>query len=158
MLQSAMYDGAMSPTEVCALLNTLLEAERAGARVIAAYLEDPSWSAALRPGLARIQQDEARNCAVLMKLVRRMGGEASRNTGGFYQAALWIEGPRARLEFLNRGQAWVARRLAAAVPRIAEHDVRRSLEDMHESHIANIGACESLLQDLSRVDHASKDA
>ena len=139
----------MSPAEVCALLNRLLEAERAGAKVIAAYLQDPSICAALRPELTRIQRDEADNCAVLMKLVRRMGGVASPNTGGFHQAALWIEGVRPRLEFLNRGQAWVARRLAAAVPRIAERDVRRCLEDMHDSHVGNIAACEALLRDVS---------
>ena len=148
MRTQATDEAAMSPAEVAALLNVLLESERAGARVLAAYVADGSMPAALQPELTRIQRDEAGNCAVLLKLLRRMGADASMRTGGFHEAALWIEGARARLEFLNRGQAWVVRRLAAALPRIAERDVKRVLEAMHDSHLENIALCDGLLARL----------
>ena len=138
----------MSEAEVCALLNALLEAERAGAKVLAAYLAEQALPAGLRPELARIQRDESRNCAVLMRLLRRMGAEATRRTGGFFNAALAIDGVRERLEFLNRGQGWVAKRLAAAMPRIVERDVQAALHAMHDSHAANIRACDALLDGL----------
>jgi hypothetical protein len=48
------------------------------------------------------------------------------------------------VEFLNRGQAWVARRLAAELPRVPEN-ARAALQAMLESHVANIGSCEALL-------------
>ena len=50
-----------------------------------------------------------------------------------------------RLQFLNRGQAWVERRIAEALPRITDARVRRALEAMRISHVANIAACEALV-------------
>ncbi len=131
--------------ELAALLNTLLEAERAGAKVLSAYVDSETLSPTQREELLRVQRDEARNCAVLMQLLRLAGAEPSRATGYFLQKALAVEGLRPRLELLNRGQAWVARRLDAAVPRIADPGVREPLREMQRSHVANIEACGRLL-------------
>jgi 5-formyltetrahydrofolate cyclo-ligase len=138
----------MATGEVIALLNVLLEAERAGAKVLASFLEDyprdtPAWRQ-----LAAVQRDEARNCAILIDLIRRLGGEASAATGDFLGKALAIEGRVARLNFLNRGQAWVARKIAEALPGIQEGSVRAALSAMHESHLLNIEACEALEEAL----------
>lgn len=53
----------MSPQELGRLLNLLLEAERAGARLLAAYLEELPPGTAEWVGLHAVQRDEARNCA-----------------------------------------------------------------------------------------------
>jgi hypothetical protein len=66
-------------------------------------------------------------------------------TGKFYDKALAIQGWRERLKFLNRGQAWVAREIDAALPDLHERDARSTLRQMRESHLANIRACEDLL-------------
>lgn len=66
-------------------------------------------------------------------------------TGDFYQKGLEIRGWRERLEFLNRGQLWVAKRIAAALPRISQIGAKTVLRSMHESHLANIALCEQLL-------------
>ena len=138
----------MPRDELVALLNTLLEAERAGARVLAAFLDDyerdtPAWKQ-----LAAVQRDEAKNCAILIELIRAAHGAPSGATGDFLGKALAIEGKVARLQFLNRGQQWVARRIAEALPRLQPAPARDALAAMHESHLLNIEACDALIEIL----------
>jgi 5-formyltetrahydrofolate cyclo-ligase len=135
----------MTRAEVGALLNLLLEAERAGAKVVAAFLAQLTLDAAAHETLLRIQRDESRNCAILMGLLRHMGVKPSTATGDFLQSALAVEGDQARLAFLNRGQAWVERRIGSALPRIEDARVREELHTMQRSHGANIGACERIV-------------
>jgi nitronate monooxygenase len=128
-----------------ALLNTLLEAERAGAKVLATYLADykegsPDWRT-----LKAIQRDESRNCAVLMRLLRHIEGPVSAATGAFLGKALKINGRSERLRFLNIGQAWVARRIEEALPAIADPHVKSALQEMYASHVENIERCNALL-------------
>jgi 5,10-methenyltetrahydrofolate synthetase len=136
----------LGQTEVACLLNTLLEAERAGAKVVAAFLSELSLDPDARASLLRIQRDESRNCAVLIGLLRHIDAAPSRVTGNFFQMALAIQGDRERLEFLNRGQSWVARHIAAALPRIVDPWIRKELQTMHDSHITNIGVCQGVLE------------
>jgi 5-formyltetrahydrofolate cyclo-ligase len=138
----------MSAEEVIGLLNVLLEAERAGAKVLAAFLDDyerdtPAWRQ-----VAAVQRDEAGNCVILIDLIRRLGGAPSAATGDFLGKALAVEGRAARLQFLNRGQGWVARKIAEALPNVKEDFVRSALAAMHESHLLNIEACEALRETL----------
>jgi hypothetical protein len=137
----------MENAELASLLNTLLEAERAGAKVVAAFLAELSLDSAAQATLLSVQRDESRNCAVLMRLLRHIGATPSRATGDFLGKALAIQGDRERLAFLNRGQAWVARRIAAALPQVADPRIREEMQAMHESHVVNIGTCEKLLED-----------
>jgi 5,10-methenyltetrahydrofolate synthetase len=141
--------------ELASVLNTLLEAERAGAKVIAAFLMEPALDARSRESLLRIQRDESRNCATLITLLRRINATPSRATGNFLQMALAIEGIPARLAFLNRGQAWVARRIAEVLPRIADPRITEDLRVMQRSHVTNIGVCEAVLQDELAPDAQS---
>ena len=139
---------ALSAEEILGLLNTLLEAERAGAKVLAAFLDDyerdtPAWRQ-----VSAVQRDEAKNCAILIELIRGAGGTPSTGTGDFLGKALKVEGRIARLQFLNRGQAWVARKISEALPNITDVSVRRALADMYDSHLLNIEACEPLIETL----------
>lgn len=145
------YFGEQSPMpvdELLQLLNTLLEAERAGAKVLAAFMDDyerdtPAWRQ-----LSAVQRDEAKNCAILIELIRSLEGTPSAATGDFLGKALEIEGRTARLEFLNRGQGWVARKIREALPEIADNTVRSALAAMYDSHLLNIEACEALIETL----------
>ena len=139
---------AMPATELVGLLNTLLEAERAGARVLAAFLNDyerdtPAWRQ-----LAAVQRDEAKNCAILLDLIRRINGTPSVATGDFLGKALATEGKVARLQFLNRGQRWVARKINEALPHLEQDFVCGALFAMQESHLLNIEACDALAETL----------
>ena len=129
-------------------LNELLEAERAGAKVLVAFLDDyardtPAWRQ-----LSAVQRDEAKNCAILIDLIRRLGGTPSSATGDFVEKALAVAGHVPRLKFLNRGQGWVARKIREALPEIADPAVRGALTAMHDSHLLNIEACEALIETL----------
>lgn len=145
------YFGAAPPmtkNELVELLNVLLEAERAGAKVLAAFLNDYQHDTAPWRRLAAVQRDEAANCAILIDLIRRLGGAPSAATGDFLEKALAVEGRAARLRFLNRGQKWVARRISEALPHLEQDFVRDALVAMHESHLLNIEGCEALTEAL----------
>lgn len=138
----------MPAAELAAVFDTLLEAERAGAKALAAFLEEyprdtPAWNL-----LRGIQRDEAENCAVLMRAIRRLGGVPSGKTGDFLGKALAVEGRRARLEFLNRGQGWVVRKINEALPKVDDEQLLGMLKDMRDSHVRNIEACEVLIKSL----------
>ena len=62
-----------------------------------------------------------------------------------------MEAPLAeRLAFLNRGQAWVIRRLREALPRIHHDLTYQELKTMLEVHEANVARCDEALTRLSR--------
>jgi 5,10-methenyltetrahydrofolate synthetase len=139
----------LSQREVADLLNTLLEAERAGARVLSDFMEEMPLPDAAIEELRRLQRDESRNCVALLELLRSLHLPPSTRTGDFLHKVRAAGGtPRARLELLNRGQAWVARKIAGALPRIVDEPARRVLRAMHDSHVANVAACESLIAGL----------
>lgn len=137
---------AMGREDYRRLLNTLLEAERAGAKLLAAYLNELPADSDVRGWLGRIQRDEASNCSILIHLLLEDGLDVSTAVGGFYRRGLAIADWDARLEFLNRGQQWVADYIAAALPRLPESNARRLLRTMYESHLANIALCQSHMQ------------
>jgi Domain of unknown function (DUF6306) len=135
---------AIAPTvELEKLLTRLLEAERAGAKLLAAYLDELPADAPIRDTLARIQRDEAKNCAVLIHLLLEEGLEVSTAVGTFYRRGLGITEWNERLQFLNRGQQWVADHLAAALPHLPDSNGRRLLKAMYQSHVDNIALCQS---------------
>ncbi|HEX6155898.1 MAG TPA: DUF6306 domain-containing protein [Burkholderiales bacterium] len=134
----------VAPDEYGALLNTLLEAERAGAKLLSAYLDELTPGSFMWKQIRAVQLDESHNCAVLIHLLLEAEVTPTPAVGSFYGKGLAIQGWRERLEFLNRGQAWVAKRLAAALPRVPER-ARPALQVMLDSHVANIGSCEALL-------------
>ena len=136
--------GYFSRVEVLALLGELLEAERAGAR----SLGQMSGEAAMErigPTLREIARDEARFCAMLTNHIRRLGGEPSRATGDFYDKIMALKQPDQRIDLLNRGQGWVARKLRAAVYRIEDLALRVDLQVMLAVHERNIALGAGLL-------------
>jgi 5,10-methenyltetrahydrofolate synthetase len=138
----------MPAEELIRLLNVLLEAERAGAKVLAAFLNDYERGAPAWRQLAAVQRDEAKNCVVLMDLIRRVNGMPSTATGEFLDKALAVEGKAARLQVLNHGQKWVVRKINEALPRLDKDFVRDALLSMHQSHLLNIEACDALVETL----------
>jgi nitronate monooxygenase len=135
---------SMAAEEYGAFLNQLLEAERAGAKLLSAYLDELPPDSFKWKSIRAVQLDEARNCAVLIHLLLEAEVTPTSAVGDFYDRGLPIQGLRNRLQFLNRGQAWVAKRIAAALPRVPEA-ARAALQEMYDSHLVNIGNCEALL-------------
>jgi hypothetical protein len=140
-----VYMGFAARDEIVAALNELLEAERAGARVALASRKS---AADARYGelMATVRADEARWCAMLSRRLRRLGATPSRATGAFYAKAMAIDAPLDRLTFLNRGQAWVVRKLEGLIPRVRDEYLHRELNDMLAGHRTNIEAAAAHLR------------
>lgn len=126
-------------------LNALLEAERAGAKVLAILRDGLDARSSERVLLERLQRDEGTNAVSLYKTIRRLGGVASHETGAFVQKTLAIDGLAARLAFVNKGQAWVVRKIDQVLPVVRDEAARVMLQDMRKSHLDNIAVCEALL-------------
>lgn len=137
------YMGYAERAELLAALNELLEAERAGARVAQATLQQAA--AELAPLLRTIQTDEARWCGVLTHAIQRLGGQPSRATGAFHAKALAIDAIPVRLAFLNRGQQWVVRKLQALLPNVRDEALQADLAAMLQAHRDNIAQVEAAL-------------
>lgn len=140
------YMGYAGQEELVVALNELLEAERAGARVALRTMAQVASDADLKALVTVIHRDEARWCGVLTRAIRRLRGIPSPNTGVFYDKAMAIAGIPARLAFLNRGQAWVVRKLQALLPTIRDAALEADLAAMLAAHQRNI---EQVAQRLS---------
>jgi nitronate monooxygenase len=132
----------MGLAEYGRLLNLVLECERAGAKLLAAYCDELPPESEFHARLSAVRRDEARNCSVLIHLLLEAGIEPTTQVGSFYRKGLEVRSWHERLTFLNRGQQWVADRIAAELPRMAKLSGRKALQAMYDSHLANIGLCE----------------
>jgi len=131
------YMGFLGKEELIALLNELLEAERAGARVT---LESAraAGSGAIAELMQAVQRDEARWCAMLLRHIKALGGTPSSRVGAFYDKAMAIADLVERIRFLNRGQGWVVRKLRDMLPRVRDNRLHADVAEMLRSHEANI--------------------
>ncbi|KVG79108.1 2-nitropropane dioxygenase [Burkholderia ubonensis] len=129
-----------------AVLDELLEAERAGARVAsetAAEIHDPE----LHRLVAGIRLDEAHWCSVLVDAIRSLNATPTRKTGAFYEKATAIDDLAERMAFLNRGQRWVVRKLQALLPTLDNPEIHHALTLMLVSHEKNIGHVDARLRE-----------
>jgi hypothetical protein len=137
------YLGFLSTDEILALLNLLLEAEKAGARGVMRMAKETA-TPGLANELAEVARDEAAFCAMLSRHIRRLGGEPSTATGSFYDKLMAREGDAERLALLDRGQNWVALKLKEVLPRIGDDALHKDLADMLDVHERNIRHCAAL--------------
>ncbi|MEQ8662296.1 MAG: DUF6306 domain-containing protein [Gammaproteobacteria bacterium] len=137
------WRGLADAAEIRALLGELLAAERAGARGIA-ELCLPYCPPAARATLTALARDEGRCCAMLAAALRRLGGHATGEPGAFYARLAAASGYQERLALLVRGQAWVVRRIDAALPRLADRELLAALRWMRAQHIENLALARAL--------------
>lgn len=135
------YMGFAPRGELVAFLNTLLEAERAGARICqrTAHEARDAGNEKLATLMAAVRDDEAHWCAVLSRAIRALEGEPSSATGAFFDKAAAIADLQERIKFINRGQGWVVRELRKTLPRIRDdalHTQMKAMLDGHETNIA----------------------
>lgn len=76
----------------------------------------------------------------LLNELLEAGVAPSPRTGSFHEKGLATRDWEARLALLGRGQAWVARRIAEALPGLADRQARRLLQSMYDSHLAGTPA------------------
>src|SRR3546814_1168391 len=99
---------------------------RAGSRVTL-HSQKSAPSPEMLELIKAVHADEARWCAMLQRHIKRLDGIASRRCGAFYGKAMAIADPVDRLAFLNRGQAWVVRKLDALLPRVRDDALHADL-------------------------------
>ncbi|MGE0733965.1 MAG: DUF6306 domain-containing protein [Alphaproteobacteria bacterium] len=134
------YLGYWNAAETVALLNELLEAERAGAKVATA-LGKTSGDAGIKTLLRGIGADEAHFCAMLRREIERLGAAPSLATGAFFDKVMAQKAVDAQVALLNKGQLWVVRRIRDALPRISDDALRSELKHMLDVHVHNIERC-----------------
>lgn len=141
---SDRYMGFAESAELVLTLNSLLEAERAGAQV-AASLVTEAPDAEFKALAKVIHADEARWCRALIGALSALEADPSDKVGDFYGKAMAIPGVEARLAFVNRGQAWVVRKLRELLPRVRDDGLHRTLLEMLAAHERNIESAEQAL-------------
>ncbi|MFT5418563.1 MAG: hypothetical protein ACI915_004918 [Gammaproteobacteria bacterium] len=134
------YNGRMMGDELIEQLNVLLEAERAGAAGITEVCL-PATPSAHQAAMKAVAADEGRFCSMLYRHIVRLGGTPGTTVGGFREKLAAVETFPEQLEFLNRGQAWVVRKLRDIVPRIDDALLHTDLMDMLKVHEQNIERC-----------------
>ncbi len=130
--------------ELIAWLNTLVEAERAGAQGVsqlARRAADPGLAATLKA----IARDEARFCALLSRHVARLGGTPSLAAGAFLDKLLARETLAAQLALLDRGQAAVVHLIEERLPRVEDPLLAADLAAMRDDHLANLARAAALV-------------
>ena len=140
------HDAPIGTVELITALNELLEAERAGARVTRETAQQIPATQDLHGLVVDIQHDEVKWCGMLMKVIRSLQATPTDVTGAFHGKAMAIADLTERLVFLNRGQAWVVRRLQALIPRVQDAAIQTELQTMLDAHIGNIERVERRLQ------------
>jgi nitronate monooxygenase len=139
-------DTPIGNAELITALNELLEAERAGARVTRETAQQIPTSQDLHGLVVDIQHDEVKWCGMLMKVIRSLQATPTDVTGAFHGKAMAVADLTERLVFLNRGQAWVVRRLQALIPRVHDAAIQAELQAMLDAHIGNIERVDRRLQ------------
>lgn len=132
------------------LLQTLLSAERAGARVAARSLRD-AQNTAQRQLIAQIHRGEADSCRRLRTCLLALGLEPNREIGAFHDQAMAIADLEQRLRFIDRGQAWVIRKIRDCLPGCADARVRAELQAILETHEINSRAAAVHVQQQTPV-------
>jgi nitronate monooxygenase len=123
----------------------MLEAERAGAKALVAFLDDWPRHGAEWAMLRKIHDDEAHNCALIGEQLRRRGRDYSHATGEFYDKAVAVKGPKERIAFLIKGLRWAMREFDAALPRIEDSGIGDLFRGMRERHARSAATCEAVL-------------
>ncbi|MBO3273675.1 nitronate monooxygenase [Pseudomonas schmalbachii] len=128
-----LQGAADSEADLVDWLQELLRAERAGARVMvdsAAQTEDPQ----LLDRLHVLHRGEAESCRRLRRSIEYLGAEPCRELGAFHARAMAIDDLAERLQFIARGQRWVARRLSERLPHIRQAWLRQELKEVLRLH------------------------
>lgn len=125
-----------TPEGEARLLQDLLSAERAGAKVAGDSLQqckDP----AQRRILEQIRQGEVDSCKLVLNCLKHRDLIPNQEIGAFYGKAMAIESLEERLPFIDRGQQWVIRKLREYLPGCDDPFLRGELEKMLEIHEVN---------------------
>jgi len=119
------------------ILNRLLEAERAGHKLLATMAQETA-DPQLMALFANFTEVEMSDVAVLDGLIRLHGGKPSTKIGDFVERVLSLDNLRDQMSLLSRGQAWVARKIEQALALNPPPDIAAFLKEMANRHRHNM--------------------
>jgi hypothetical protein len=90
--------------------------------------------------------------------LRGLGATPTDAVGEFYDKATAIPELEARFAFVNRGQAWVVRRLKTLLPRVRSDQLHVDLLRMLAAHDLNITEADAALARIARARGAPASA
>jgi hypothetical protein len=122
----------------------MLEAERAGAKVLVLFMESFERNSSEWKILREVQAREAQNCALIGKLLEKAGVPYSHETSEFYDRALDVDGRLDRLRYLVQGLKWAVRKFDEALPGL-DPESRTVFAKMRESHLHSIATLEQVV-------------
>jgi Domain of unknown function (DUF6306) len=120
-----------------ALLNQLLEAERAGRQLLDAMTQETT-DPQIKALFANFTDIEVGDTAVLEGLIRLHGGTPSSRTSDFADKVLSVDNLHDQMNLLSRGQAWVARKVEQALALNPPPDIAAFLKEMANRHRHNM--------------------
>ena len=127
------YRGTFMSDDLIPWLQTLMRAERAGARVMLDSLRQTD-EPVVRLRLERLHEGEAESCRRLRRCLERLGATPDNGVGDFHASAMAIEDLELRFDFIGRGQHWIARQIILRLPEIKESWLREELEAVLQLH------------------------
>ena len=127
----------MMDAKLEALLNQLLEAERAGRALLEAMSEETA-DQEIKSLFADFTELEVGDVSVLEGLIRLHGGTPSAKVGDFAEKVLHIDNLHDQMNLLSRGQAWVARKIEQALALKPPPDIAAFLKEMANRHRHNM--------------------
>ena len=120
-----------------AVLNQLLESERAGHRLLEALTHETA-DPEVKSLFANFTDVEVSDVSVLEGLIRLHGGAPSTKTGDFAEKVLHLDNLHDQINLLSRGQAWVARKVEQALVLNPPPDIAAFLKEMANRHRHNM--------------------
>ena len=130
----------LSAADLIAVLNTLLEGERAGAQGLIDMAKRTA-DGGLKQLLTDVARDEGRFCVMLRSHIERLGATPTEATGVFYDKLMGRDSLPAQLKLLDRGQSAVVRTIEEVLPRIDDTTLSDDLVEMRDVHLRNIALC-----------------
>jgi len=126
-------------TSLLDFYNMLLEAERAGVKVLGELVsqtQDRQFLALLK----KIMRDEGVNCRILIALIHDLDAEPSNKTGAFVEKVQALDSLEEKIDLLIRGQAWVARKIEEFRFRLPAGSPYLFMEAIKVQHQENVDA------------------
>lgn len=127
----------MMDAKLEALLNQLLESERAGHTLLEAMTQETA-DPEIKSLFTNFTEVEVSDVSVLAGLIRLHGGAPSMKTGDFVEKVLHIDNLHDQINLLARGQAWVARKVEQALALNPPPDIAAFLKEMANRHRHNM--------------------
>ena len=125
-------------------MQALLEAERAGVACLG-LLAEKAPPGEKKDFLVKLRNDEGRFCAGLFRFIEARGATPRQKVGAFADKVLALPGEAERLALLNKGQAWVVRKIDEIPAAEMTPGEKAFFADMREAHVVNIEACTKFL-------------